>query len=175
MTQPQKIPTEKAGIERGSAALEAYTLTTRPARRFALQTPKHILQSCPLHREARNQFWSQGPTIQEKLRECQEQLVTTVHFFLGTPTPKPEVFSLDRRRRRKGGGGRGGGRGRGRGGRGGREGEEEEEDKRKVNNPSSAPSAPFPPPPQPQSLPKPPSASSPPPPTLPTPTVTALQ
>ena len=50
--------------------------------RTAPQTQEHILQSCLLHREVRNQIWPHGALMQEKQWGSLEELTTTVQFIL---------------------------------------------------------------------------------------------
>ena len=64
---------------------------TRLLLRNSLQTPAYIMHSCTLHKEARNQFWHHGATLEKKLWGSQEQLETTVHFIL-PQTSKTEAF-----------------------------------------------------------------------------------
>lgn len=48
------------------------------------QTPEHILQSCPLHQEARTQHWPNGATLAEKLWGTKEDLMETTDFITRT-------------------------------------------------------------------------------------------
>ena len=50
----------------------------------ALQTPEHILQSCPLHRATRLHFWPQGATVEQQLWGNAEQLAKTAQFIKTT-------------------------------------------------------------------------------------------
>ena len=48
------------------------------------QTPEHILQSCPLHQDARTQHWPHGATLAEQLWGTKRDLVTTTNFIIQT-------------------------------------------------------------------------------------------
>ena len=48
------------------------------------QTPEHVLQSCPLHAEARLQQWPIWTTLADKLWGSKEDLMTTTNFINGT-------------------------------------------------------------------------------------------
>ncbi|KAK7092395.1 hypothetical protein V1264_008143 [Littorina saxatilis] len=48
------------------------------------QTPEHILQTCPLHQEARTDHWPQGATLQEQLWGTKGSLILTTSFIQAT-------------------------------------------------------------------------------------------
>ncbi|KAK7097663.1 hypothetical protein V1264_004608 [Littorina saxatilis] len=48
------------------------------------QTPEHILQTCPLHQEARTDRWPQGATLQEQLWGTKDSLILTTSFIQAT-------------------------------------------------------------------------------------------
>ncbi|KAK7093477.1 hypothetical protein V1264_007222 [Littorina saxatilis] len=48
------------------------------------QTPEHILQTCPLHQEARTDHWPQGATLQEQLWGTKDSLILTTSFIQAT-------------------------------------------------------------------------------------------
>ncbi|KAK7093513.1 hypothetical protein V1264_007248 [Littorina saxatilis] len=45
------------------------------------QTPEHILQTCPLHQEARTDHWPQGATLQDQLWGTKHSLILTTSFI----------------------------------------------------------------------------------------------
>ena len=49
-----------------------------------LQTPEHILQSCPMFHEARMQQWPSGATLSEKLWGNKNDLTKTTDFLTKT-------------------------------------------------------------------------------------------
>ena len=49
-----------------------------------LQNPEHILQQCPLHKEARNEIWPQGATMHGKLWGSKPDLTRTCQFIRET-------------------------------------------------------------------------------------------
>ena len=53
-------------------------------RQTGPQSPGHVLQFCPLYREARRQQWPNGATLQEQLWDNMEDLLKTT-AFLQTP------------------------------------------------------------------------------------------
>ena len=50
----------------------------------ALQTPEHILQTCPTHQAARVKHWPEHKTVQQKLWGTKTNLENTATFFSST-------------------------------------------------------------------------------------------
>ena len=65
------------------------------------QSPKHVLQFCPLFRETRRQQWLHGATQQERLWCNIEDLLKTTTFIQTTGLTVSSRTLLERRRRRR--------------------------------------------------------------------------